>query len=109
MPDLSLPNKQTQKATGTDNSAVDGDYKSDYKKLAKNAYSEYDKPTTVGTNQTEDKQGIKQRGSIDNALIEQRLGNEEQELTLAGTAEESIGPGRDRTFDQWIMSPLLHR
>ena len=59
--------------------------------------------------QTEDKQGIKQRDNIDNALIEQQLGNEEQELALAGTAEESIGPGRDRTFDQWIMSPLLYR
>ena len=50
LPDLSLPNKQAQKATGTDNSAVDGAYKPAYKKLAKNAYSGYDKPTTVGTN-----------------------------------------------------------
>jgi hypothetical protein len=37
------------------------------------------------------------------------LGNEGQELALVGTPEESIGPGRDRTFDQWIMSPLLYR
>ena len=109
LPDLSLPNKQSQKATGTDNSAVDGTYKPAYKKLAKNAYSGYDKPATVGTNQTADKQGIKQMDNIDNALIEQQLGNEEQELALAGTAEEPIGPGRDRTFDQWIMSPLLYR
>ena len=109
LPDLSLPNKQAHKATGTDNSVADGAYKPAYKKLAKNAYSGYDKSTTVGTNQTEDKQGIRQRDDIDNALTEQQLGNEEQELALVGTAEESIGPGRDRTFDQWIMSPLLYR
>jgi len=38
LPDLSLPSEQAQKATGTDNSAVDGAYKPAYKKLAKNPY-----------------------------------------------------------------------
>ncbi|MCK5611857.1 site-specific integrase, partial [Candidatus Pacearchaeota archaeon] len=38
LPDFTLPSRQNQKATGTDDSPVDSAYKPAYKKLAKNAY-----------------------------------------------------------------------
>ena len=56
LPDLSLPNKQAQRATGTDNLAVDCAYKPAYKKLAKNTYFDSNQLSTIDTDKLVDRE-----------------------------------------------------
>ncbi len=102
------PSRRDGKRT-MDDIQVDGAYKPAYKELTKNAYSGYNESATVGTNQIEAKQGIELKNNSDKVLVEGRLGNECDSVSSLDNSSKNNGPGRIRTYDQWIMSPLLYR
>ncbi len=107
LPDLSKPSRQSQRATGTDDIAVDGAYKPAYKKLTKNAYSESDQLASLDTKKPIEQQGQSNKGLLAKAVQSKHLGTKKEPMSPPDTGSKSTGPGRIRTFDQWIMSPLL--
>jgi hypothetical protein len=107
LPDLSLPSGRKKALAGTDDMAVETGgsvYKPAHKKLTKNAYSGYGRSATVSTNQAEAKQGIERKDNSDKSLTKVQLGNKCNSVPSLDNSSTSTGPGRVRTYDQWIMS-----
>ena len=107
LPDLSKPSEQSRqkKATGTDDSSVDA--WSAYKKLTKNIDSDSTPLSSAGTNSVQ-AWGVHGRvSSSGKASNKADLGTDCPPLSSDNNGGNETGPRRTRTFDQWIMSPLL--
>jgi hypothetical protein len=105
LPDLSLPSKQTRKATGTDNSIVDSAYKPAYKKLAKNPYFDNTPLSSIGDNGAQEKSFTKQNVEHAKSLQMAGLGTEKDLLSPNDINENSNAPERIRTCDIRIRNP----
>ena len=109
LPDYPWPGTepQTLAATGTGDVTADSAYKPAYKKLAKNPYFGRQQSTIHGIDMGSQIEGVTQEESFDKSLAVAHLGIEQEPMSSTDTGSESNGPGRIRTSDQWIMSPLL--
>jgi len=107
LPDLSLPSKQAQRATGTDDSAVDGAYKPAYKKLAKTPYFDCKAISSIGRNVVQEKTFVEQDTRQIKSLQMVGLGIEKESMSLNDNGSNSNTPGRTRTCDLRIRNPLL--
>jgi len=103
LPDLSI---SEQIATGTDGRTV-GSGSGAYKKLAKK--SDFDgnlnNPAATGWQSETDKNSLNPDNSKSLKTIP--LGTKKEPMSPTGISSKATGPGRIRTCDQWIMSPLL--
>ena len=102
LPDLSLPSKQKQKATGTDGSVVDGAYK----KLTKKPYFDCNQMSSIVPIKTNKKLDTEQSVEKDKSLQMSDLGTETERMSLDGTGRKTNTPGRARTCDLRIRNPL---
>lgn len=82
LPDLSIPSKESLRATGTDGKVVDTD-SSAYKKLAKNSYSDSPQTSSVGTDHRS-----KSPGNGDGKTSHKSL-----DVTTLGTEKALMSPG----------------
>ncbi len=97
--------------SGTDDlpmSADESAYKPAYKKLAKNAYSNGDRLSTIDTANRAIERVNSANGACDKPISEGQLGNEGTSLSLAGSSENKNGRYRNRTCDPLIKSQLLY-
>jgi integrase len=108
LPDLSLPSKQAQKATGTDNSAVDGAYKPAYKKLTKKPYFDNTPMSPIGHDGAQEKSFAEQNTGQTKSLQMAGLGTEKELMSPNGIRSNSNAPDRIRTCDLRIRNPLLY-
>ncbi len=108
LPDLSLPSKRSQKATGTDNLPVSA-YKPAYKKLTKNAYSDRKSMSLNGSAVVQRKSNIEQNGDETKSLQLADLETKKDPLSLPDTSQKTNGRYRTRTCDPLIKSQLLCR
>ena len=104
LPDLSLPSKQTQKATGTDDEVVIGAYK----KLTKNSYFDGLSRAPVGTANGQKNQKDNEMSTVDKSLAVAHLGTEKEPMSLGDIDSKLNTPGRTRTCDLRIRNPLLY-
>jgi integrase len=102
LPDLSLPSKQAEKATGTDDQAVTGAYK----KLAKNSY--FDGLSSSPIDTADKRSEVKDRHSDDShkSLEGAMLGTNRKGLAVDVTGDTVNTPGRIRTCDLRIRNLL---
>jgi len=108
LPDLSLPSKQSQKATGTDDLKVGGAYKPAYEKLAKNAYADSDPMSSIGPARARERLDTRRDGADSKSLQMSGLGTEREPMSANDTSRERNTPGRTRTCDLRIRNPLLY-
>jgi len=109
LPDLSLPSEASQKATGTDNLAVDSAYKPAYKKLTKNAYSDRIRSSANDTFESQKKCSDEQSSDAGKVLSDEQLDNQRDSLSLSGKGQDTNGRCRTRTCDRLIKSQLLYQ
>jgi len=107
LPDLTLPSKEKQKATGTDNFVVDSTVAPAYKKLTKTAYFNGQPMSAIDTEQGNQKSIYGDNQGFDKSLQLASLGKQKEPMSSTDIGSNMNGPRRIRTFDQWIMSPLL--
>ncbi len=103
LPDFSLPSRGKQRATGTDDLPVD----SAYKKLAKKSDFDGIQKDADATNWQSGTERKRQNHDTRKSLKSIPLGTKKEPMSSTDTGSKSNGPGRIRTSDQWIMSPLL--
>ena len=108
LPDLSLPSKQAQKATGTDNSVVAGAYKPAYKKLAKTSYSDCKVMSSIGHDGAQEKSFTRQNVEQIKSLQMAGLGTEKELMSPNDIGTKSNAPEGIRTPDLRIRNPLLY-
>jgi hypothetical protein len=108
LPDLSLPSKRSQKATGTDNRSVSA-YKPAYKKLAKNAYSDRKSMSLNGSAVVQGKSNIEQNGDETKSLQLADLETKKDRLSTHDAGQKINGRYRARTCDPLIKSQLLYQ
>jgi integrase len=109
LPDLSSPNREVQKATGTDNLAIGGAYKPAYKKLTKKAYfSSNCSAANVASENHQDRIG---RGDndVDKSLLYEQLDPAREKMSPSGKSQNANGRYRNRTCDPLIKSQLLYQ
>jgi len=110
MPDFSSKGRQRQAATGTDGKPSELTkiaYKPAYKKLTKTAYSGCDQSATIGTHLVSKRQQKNPKGNGHKSSDLGTLGAKKEPLSSTDNDSNMTGPGRTRTYDKWIMSPLL--
>ena len=107
LPDLTLPSKWKQKATGTDDFVADSTVAPAYKKLTKNAYFNGQSMSLIGIESSNQKGFSGNIQEVSKSLQVATLGKEKEPMSPTDISSNIIGPRRIRTFDQWIMSPLL--
>jgi hypothetical protein len=109
LPDLSLSSRSSEKATGTDNLAVDSAYKPAYKKLTKNADFDNDlMSANVNSNKQVNSEAIS-KSILDKSLLLTPLGQKEKPMSSLNTGSKSDGRCRIRTCDRLIKSQLLYQ
>jgi len=108
LPDLSLPSKQAQKATGTDNSAVDGAYKPAYKKLTKKPYFDSKPLSPIGHDGAQEKLCNRKTTEQIKSLQMAGLGTEKELMSPNDIGTNSNAPEGIRTPDLRIRNPLLY-
>ena len=105
LPDLSLPSKQAQKATGTDDSAVGSAYKPAYKKLANIAYFDCDSMSLIGRDETKNQFDTELNSGVCKSLQMSYLETKKEPMSSTDTGSNSITPERIRTSDLRIRNP----
>ncbi len=108
LPNFSLPSKQNQKATGTDNMPVDGAYKPAYKKLAKNSDFEGNSMSAFGCDVVQEQLNISQSKGETKSLQMANLGTKKESVSSTVTNSKNNTPGRTRTCGLRIRNPLLY-
>jgi hypothetical protein len=102
LPDLSLPSKGSQKATGTDRRSV-----SAYKQLTKNAYSDRKSMSLNGSDVVQCKSNIEQNEGETKSLQFAELETKKDRLSTHDAGQKTNGRYRTRTCDPLIKSQLL--
>ncbi len=87
--------------------AEKGDYKPAYKKLAKKADFEDNSMSLIGSDGGQEQCNISQNKGKAKPLQLAELGTTKEPMSSDDIDQKTTGPGRIRTYDQWIMSPLL--
>ena len=113
LPDLTLPSKNKQRATGTDNKSVEIAYKPAYKKLTKTAYSGRDQSALIGTDQETGKEMKRNISTAHKCLNEAQLGNKKAPLSLIDngaklTEEEGFEPPVHRCTTVFKTATISH-
>ncbi len=103
LPDLSLPSSESQKASGTDNKAVETDSRA-YKNFYFNGLSR----SPFGTTSEQKNQNDGEVSTLDKSLQMTYLGTEKEHLSSGDINSKSIAPGRTRTCNLRIRSPRLY-
>ncbi|MFC1766457.1 tyrosine-type recombinase/integrase [Planctomycetota bacterium] len=104
LPDLSLPSKESMRATGTDGNAVTTD-SSAYKKLAKKPYLDGPQTSSVGT---DDRSKSPDNGDINTShksLDATTLGTEKEALATFDTQKACTTPANTQISGQRIQCP----
>ncbi len=107
LPDLSLPSKVRQKATGTDDLPAECAYKPAYKKLTKNAYLDKDHLSIIGISNPAVERTDNTDRLCDKAISDRQLGNDGKRLSSPDAVENDNGRCRTRTCDPLIKNQLL--
>ena len=100
LPDLSLPGKQDQKATGTDDSPVDSTYKP--------AYLDGQSLSTIGSAKEFENKSFNGDVTSDKPLQTSQLGIEKEPISPNDSTSNSNAPERIRTSDLRFRKPLLY-
>ncbi len=103
LPDLSLPSKQNQRATGTDDLAVDGAYK----KLAKKSDFDCNSMSSIGFGEEQHKTRCEQNSGNVKPLQVAELGTKKEPMSSTDTDSKTNTPGRTRTCDLRFRRPTL--
>ena len=107
--DLSLPSKEKQRATGTDDMPVDSAYKCAYKKLAKKSDFDSNPMSSLGF---DDRQKINQHTQTDETtkpLQTVELDTKKKPMSSTDTGKKTNERYRTRTYDPLIKSQLLYQ
>jgi len=107
LPDLSLPSRENLRASGTDKKAVETD-SSAYKKLTKNSYFNGLSRSPFGTTSEPKNQKHCEVSPVDKSLQMTHLGTEKESLSPGDIDSKPDAPGRTRTCNLRIRSPLLY-
>ena len=107
LPDLSLPSRKSQRATGTDDAAVESAYKPAYKKLAKNAYFDGQSLSPIGSVESNQNSKTDDIDGSDNTLQMADLQTKKDRPSTSDTGQKTNGRYRTRTCDPLIKSQLL--
>ena len=92
LPDLAVSARASEQASGTDGESLRA-YKPAYKKLAKNAYSGSDRPSTIDTNKLVDREPNNGSDLSDNSMQDGQLGNNCHSVTTKQTERPGFEPG----------------
>ncbi|HPS56210.1 MAG TPA: site-specific integrase, partial [Sedimentisphaerales bacterium] len=98
LPDLTLPSKGKQKATGTDNLSVDA-YRPAYRKLTEKAYFKGQSLSAIGTEQSNQKSVCGDIQDFDKSLHLATLCKQKEPMSSTDTGSDSTGRYRARTCD----------
>ena len=114
LPDYLWPGTQRDKAvaTGTDGRAFSADQPLTGKRTGKWTGTAYPDSLSMSPDckvKSQREQVATIARDTPNPLNLTGLETEKDPVSSAGKGENSNGPGRIRTYDQWIMSPLLYR
>ena len=101
LPDLSLPSKQSQKATGTDNSVIT----SAYKKLTKKSYFDCKSMSLIGSEEGQQQSDTEQNSEEIKSLQMADLGTEKEPVSTNDINSKPNTPGRTQTCDLRIRNP----
>jgi len=93
LPDLSLPSRESLRASGTDDQAVETDSGA-YKKLAKNSYSDSLQTSSVGTPDEPNNQKDGEVSTVDKPLQMTHLGTEKAQMSPGDIDSETNTSGR---------------
>ena len=107
LPDLSLPSRKSQRATGTDDAVVESAYKPAYKKLTKKADFEGNSMSLIGSSQAGELSNIPQNVEGSKSLQMTDLETKKDRLSSPDVGQNSNGRYRTRTCDPLIKSQLL--
>jgi hypothetical protein len=107
LPDLSLPSRESLRASGTEDKAVDTD-SSAYKKLTKHSYFDGLQTSSIGTPDEPKKQKDGEVSTVDKSLQTPHLGTEKESLSPGDLDSKPNAPGRTRTCNLRIRSPRLY-
>ena len=108
LPDLSLPSRKSQRATGTDDVAIDSAYKPAYKKLAKNAYFDGLQKSSVGTEDRTESPDNGDGNTSHKSFDMNMLGTEKAPMSPTDIGSKSNTPDRIRTCDLRFRKPMLY-
>ena len=104
LPDLSLPSRESQKVSGTDNKVFETD-SSAYKKLTKNSYFDGLSRSLIGTANEPKNQKDGEMSTVDKSLQMTHLDTEKEPMSPGDIDSEPNAPGRTRTCNLRIRSP----
>jgi hypothetical protein len=107
LPDLSLPSKQSQKATGTDGEVAGSAYKPAYKKLTEKPYSDCDSMSSIVPAEAQNQAEKGNNSTEAKPLQLADLGTEKEPMSTSDTGQKSNTPGRTRTCDLRIRKMLF--
>ncbi len=103
LPDLSLPSRQNQKATGTNDEPITGAYK----KLTKNSCFDGLSASLIGTANDWKNQKGGETGAAAKSLQTSHLSTDKEHMSPGDIDSNVNTPGRTRTCDLRIRNPLL--
>ena len=109
LPDLTLPSKSKQKATGTDGTNADVAYKPAYKKLAKTADFGCNPLATMGSVNSEEIVSNTTQMGDGKSLKVAGLGARKEPMSSINKGSDTIGRWGIRTHDPLIKSQLLYQ
>ncbi len=109
LPNLSLSSGASQRATGTDDLAVESAYKPAYKKLTKNAYSDSNHPSLNGNVEKQETCHNQENDNSYKVLSERHIGTDGDSMSPIVMGDKSNGRYRIRTCDRLIKSQLLYQ
>lgn len=89
LPDLTLPTRNKQRATGTDNLTANSAYKPAYRKLTENAYFKGQPMPAISTEQSNQKGDCGDIIDIDKSLQMATLGKEKEPMSSTDTGLDS--------------------
>jgi len=107
LPDLSLPSRESLRASGTDKKAVETD-SSAYKKLTKKSYFNGLSRSPFGTTSEPKNQKDGEVSTVDKSLHMKYLGTEKEPMSPGDIGLKPNAPGRTRTCNLRIRSPRLY-
>ena len=105
---MSLPSRQTQKATGTDDLPVDIAYKPAYKKLTKNNDFEGNSMSLIVHSETKNQFDTEQNSRACKSLPMTDLETKKEPLSPDDTGLKSNAPERVRTSNLRFRRPMLY-
>ena len=107
LPDLSSASRESQRATGTDDTVDQSAYKPAYKKLAKKPYSGCDGVALIGTDKASGSGSNSVQGISRNPLPTTELDAKKEPVSSTDTGPNATGRWGIRTHDPLIKSQLL--